>query len=101
MYKLDINTDYTTTAFKVECEIIKAGSGFSINYKLSDDSTTNQFSLYSGNQYHYQWLDQFIGQTVTLEVAACNWNSKGYYTGCVLSVTTSDGTKTINTYNFK
>ena len=101
MHKLDINTDYTTTAFKVECEIIKAGSGFSINYKLSDDSTTNQFSLYSGNQYHYQWLDQFIGQTVTLEVAACNWNSKGYYTGCVLSVTTSDGTKTINTYNFK
>ena len=34
-----------------------------------------------------------------IELAMCNWNSKSYYTGCVISVT-KDGVKTNNTLNF-
>ena len=36
-----------------------------------------------------------------LEIALCNWNNKTYYTGCVLAVINEDGTKTVNTLNFK
>lgn len=35
-----------------------------------------------------------------MEIAACNWNSKDYYTGCVLSVIDWDGTKVYNTLYF-
>ena len=37
---------------------------------------------------------------MTVEVAACNWNSKDYYTGCALAVRNADGTKILNTLNF-
>ena len=36
---------------------------------------------------------------ITIEVAACNWNDKNYYTGCVLAVITEDG-KILNELNF-
>ena len=39
------------------------------------------------------------GQTVTVELALCNYNGSAYK-GCVLSVTDSEGNKTMNTYNF-
>ena len=40
------------------------------------------------------------GQEITIELALCNWNSKTYYAGCVISVITEDG-KIINTLNFE
>lgn len=52
--------------------------------------------LYCSNAAQYGWLDEFVDQTVTIEMALCNWNGKTYYTGCVLSVTVN-GVKTMNT----
>ena len=52
--------------------------------------------LYCSNAAQYGWLDEFENQTVTIEMALCNWNGKTYYTGCVLSVT-ANGVKTMNT----
>lgn len=52
--------------------------------------------LYCSNAAQYEWLDEFENQTVTIEMALCNWNGKTYYTGCVLSVT-ANGVKTMNT----
>ena len=59
----------------------------------------DKMDIYSGNDDQYAWLAQFVNQTVTVEVAACNWNNKTYWAGCVLSVITDDG-KVLNTLNF-
>ena len=37
---------------------------------------------------------------ITIEFAACNWNNKTYWAGCVLAVRLADGTKVVNTLNF-
>lgn len=34
------------------------------------------------------------------EVAACNWNGKNFYAGCILAVYTENG-KLINDVNFR
>ena len=39
------------------------------------------------------------GEEITVEIAACDWNSKGYK-GCILAIVLPDGTKIINTLNF-
>ena len=64
---------------------------------IKDTSVT--FSLYCSSADQYKFLKQYAGQQVTLELAMCNWNSKSYYTGCVISAT-KDGVKTNNTLNF-
>ena len=64
------------------------------------DIGTNSVRLYCSSANQYRWLQAFAGQEVTVEIAACNWNGKNYYTGCVLAVLNADGTKTLNTLNF-
>ena len=66
-----------------------------IKIKSGDVSVT----LYSSSAKQYDFLKQFAGQEVTLELAPCNWNNKTYYAGCVLAVRTDSG-KIINTLNF-
>lgn len=61
----------------------------------------NELLLYASNSSQYSWLKAYVGQTVTVELAPCNWNSKAVYRGCVLSVILEDGTKDYNNYNFK
>jgi hypothetical protein len=68
------------------------------NIFLSDGST--QIRLYCSSSSQYSWLKAYAGQEVTVEIAACNWNDKTYYVGCVLAVVHADGTKTLNTLNF-
>ena len=58
-----------------------------------------KFMLYAGGAGQYAWLENYVGQTLTIELAVCDWNAKGNK-GCVLSVTTADGTKVINNLNF-
>ena len=61
----------------------------------------NELLLYASNSSQYSWLKAYVGQTVTVELAPCNWNSKAVYRGCVLSVILEDGTKDYNNFNFK
>ena len=61
---------------------------------------STQVRLYCSSASQYNWLKAYDGQEVTVEIAACNWNSKNYYVGCVLAVVHADGTKTLNTLNF-
>jgi hypothetical protein len=74
------------------------GNAYYTNLLLSDGSTT--IRLYSSSANQYKWLQAYAGQEITMEIAPCNWNSKDYYTGCVLSVINADGSKTYNTLNF-
>lgn len=97
-YALDPNVDYTTTAFRLTATVTVEESKYYTNIYLTDGST--QVRLYCSSANQYNWLKAFAGQEVTVEVAACNWNDKNYYTGCVLAVLDAEGNKTINTLNF-
>lgn len=51
--------------------------------------------LYSTGQ-QYAWLEEFFADgetsaTLTVELALCEWNNKGFLRGCVLSVITDNG----------
>lgn len=98
-YSLNPLEDYSTSVFVMKAKVVVSGGGFSVNVKLSDG--TKEVTLYSGNKDQYAWLIDMAGQEITVEIAACNWNDKTYYRGCVLSVINADGTKTYNTLNFK
>ena len=99
-YVLDKSVDYSTTVFVFEATILSTNAGYSVNYSLKGNNADQAVNLYSGNAAQYAWLEQFVGQKVTVEVAACNWNNKSYWRGCVLSVITEDG-QVFNEYNFQ
>lgn len=96
-YNLSVNDQYSNTVFVLKATVLVEGNQFYTNIKLTDG--TNKVSLYCSSANQYEFLKQFDGQEITVEMAACNWNNKSYYTGCVLSVITEDG-KILNTLNF-
>ncbi len=95
IYALDPKVDYSTTVFVVKGKVSFPG-GYSAPAIVDGDTT---LSLYCSGAGQYSWLQQFADQEITLEIAACNWNDKKYYRGCILAVHTEDG-KVINTLNF-
>jgi hypothetical protein len=96
-YALDVTKDYSTTAFvfKVTVEVVE--TAYYTNIKIKDGNTS--ISLYCSSASQYEFLKQFNGKEITVEIAACNWNDKNFYAGCVLAVITEDG-KIINRLNF-
>ena len=99
-YNLDANVDYSTSVFVLEVTIVyyEAVNKTPAKYTLSDGTT--EVNLYCSGPDQYAFLSDFVDQTVTVEVAACNWNNKTYWRGCVLSVTDADGNTVYNTLNF-
>jgi hypothetical protein len=97
-YGLDVTVDYSTTVFVLKATVIEEGNAYSSSIKLTDG--TNKVTLYSSSAKQYGFLKEFVGQEVTVELAACNWNNKKFWAGCVLSVITEEG-KVINTLNFQ
>lgn len=100
LYALDAIEDYTAQVFVVEAVIDVAETAYSTNYSLISTDGATKLSLYSGKAAHYEWLKDYAGQTVSVELALCNWNGKTYYRGCVLSITV-DGQTIYNTFNFE
>ena len=98
VYDLDPMTDYTTTVFVLKATVTVEEAQYYTNIYLTDGNGT-QLRLYSSSAKQYNWLKAYAGQEITVEVAACNWNDKNYYTGCVLAVITNDG-KVCNELNF-
>ena len=101
IYGLDPLVDYSTTVYVVTAKVTVEESKYYTNIYITTEDGTTSLRLYSSSASQYNWLKAYAGQTVTVEVAACNWNDKDYYTGCVLAVVNADGTKTYNTLNFK
>ena len=97
VYGLDVSVDYSTTVYTLTATVTVEETAFYTNIYLTSGGTTLRLYCSSANQYGF--LKAFAGQEVTVEVAACNWNDKSYYTGCVLSVITDDG-KVYNELNF-
>ena len=95
---LDVNTDYTTSVFTVTATVEVVETAYYTNIKIVDGGKS--INLYCSSAAQYKWLQAYAGQTITMEIAPCNWSSKDTYPGCVLAVIHADGTKTINTLNF-
>ena len=98
-HNLDVTVDYSTTVFVVKATVNFQETAYYTNCNLTDASG-NKVTLYCSSGKQYSFLKQFAGQEVTLELAACNWNNKTFWAGCVLSVITEDG-KVINSLNFQ
>ena len=92
------SADETVSVYVVTGSISRVVGGYSTNTYVVDGD--NQFMLYAGGPAQYAWLDDYTGETVTIELAICDWNAKGLK-GCVLSITLADGTKLYNEYNFQ
>lgn len=80
----------TTTIYTITGTVEYVVGGYSKNYKLSDGTTT--VTLYGpGSDSDYAFLQDYLGQTVTLQFVVCNWNGRAYKIS-VLAVETDDGT---------
>ncbi len=97
-YNLDVTKDFSTSVYTMKATVVVEETANYTNIFLSDGTTKVRLYCSSANQYN--WLKAYAGQEVTVEIAACNWNNKSYYTGCVLAVVNADGSKTLNTLNF-
>lgn len=95
---LDVNTDYTTRVFTVTAKIEVVETAYYTNIKLVDGDVS--VNLYCASANQYKWLQEYAGQTITMELAPCNWSSKSSYPACVLAVILEDGSKVINELNF-
>ena len=98
-YNLDATVDYSTSVFTMKASVLVEETAYYTNIYLTDGST--KVMLYCSSAKQYNWLREFAGQEITVEIAACNWNNKSYWRGCVLAVVHEDGTKTLNTLNFQ
>ena len=99
-YALDKTVDYSTTVFVLDVIVERTSTPYYTNYKLNSTTSSTYISLYCSSASQYDALiQQFSGQTITIEVAACNWNEKTYWACCILAVRTDDG-KIYNTLNF-
>ena len=97
---LDVAKDYSTSVFTMEVKISVVEAQYYTNIYVTDATGEKKITLYCSSANQYSFLKKYNGQTVTVEIAACNWNDKSYYTGCVLSVTDSEGNTTYNELNF-
>ena len=97
-YALDASVDYSTTVFVIKATVVFNETAYYTNCNLVDADGT-KITLYCSSGKQYGFLKQFAGQEVTVEIAACNWNNKTFWAGCVLSVITEDG-KVVNSLNF-
>jgi hypothetical protein len=90
--------DYTTNVYIVKGSVKVVEAQYYSNIYVTDGTT--DWLLYTSSASQYNWLKTYAGQEVTIEIAPCDWNSKGYK-GCVLAITLSDGTKVVNNLNFQ
>ena len=98
-YNLDETVDFTTSVYTMKATVLVEEGKYNSNIYLTDGNTKVRLYCSSANQYKF--LKAYAGQEVTVEIVACNWNDKNYYTGCVLAVVHEDGSKTLNDSNFQ
>lgn len=89
--------DHSTDVYVFDVIIEFEEEMFYSKYNLADASGA-YMNIYSASGGQLRFLNQFVGQTVTVEFTVVNWNGKNY-SGSVLSVT-KDGVKYINNSNF-
>ncbi len=97
---LKVSEDHTTEVYRVTAKVELIEAQHYANISLLDGD--NKLTLYCSNaNTQYAFLKAYNGQTVTVDVAICNWNTKSFYAGCVLAVYNADGTVVYNELNFQ
>ena len=99
IYNLDATESHSGEVYIVKATVEVIETPYYTNIQLVDGDT--KLGLYCSSAKQYGWLKEYAGKEITLEVAACNWNDKTAYKGCVLAVVNEDGTKVLNTFNFQ
>ena len=94
------SAEATTNVYVTTAKIYVNETQYSVTIQLQDpDGSSIYVLLYSGGKDQYNWLKGYAGETITVELALCDWNAKGLK-GCVLAVVNDDGSKVYNTLNF-
>lgn len=97
---LSVTESHSTEVYVVKAVVEVVETAYYTNLKITYNGV--ELPLYCSGAAQYSWLKQYAGQEITIEVAPCNWNDKqDNYRGCVLAVVLEDGTKVLNTLNFK
>ena len=97
---LSVEESHSTEVYVVKCVVEVVEAAYYTNLKITYNGV--ELQLYCSGAAQYNWLKAYAGQEITIEVAPCNWNDKkDNYRGCVLAVVLEDGTKVLNTLNFK
>ena len=95
---LDVTESHSTEVYVVKATVEVVETPYYTNLKITHNGV--ELNLYCSGAAQYNWLKQFAGQEITVEIAPCNWNDKTFYAGCVLSVILEDGSKIYNELNF-
>ena len=100
LYALEVGTDYSTNVYVLDVKIKVETSTYSSNIYLTNADGSVKLSLYCSSAKQYSFLEPYDGQTITVEIAPCNWNKKTFYKYCVISYTV-DGVTYLNDLNFQ
>ena len=96
----DINEDHTTEVYVMDIVATFYDAGFYTSLTVKDTNGT-ELKLYMSGAGQYSWMSDYYGQTITVELAPCNWNDKtDQYRVCILAIILEDGTKIYNTSNW-
>ena len=98
-YNLDELVDYSTTVFTLRGTVRFIKSGYSTQVKVESPDGQVMITIYCSGSGQYSWLQDYVDKEVTLEIAACNWNGKSFYAGCIIAVIDGE-TKVFNDLNF-
>ena len=99
MYGLNVNEDHSTEVYVVEAIVKFNKTAYYTSVSVTSLDGSVSLNLYSSSSSQYSFLEEFADKVVTLEIAACNWNSKTYYAACVVSAT-FEGKTVVNSLNF-
>ena len=91
-----VTEDYTTNVYKITVTVVQTGNGYYTGVAVNANGAS--MTVYCSSSGQYEWLMAYVGQEVTLEVALCNWNCKGYKIAVLAAYV--DGVKICNNLNF-
>ena len=97
---LSVTESHSTEVYVVKVKVEFIETPHYTSLKITHNGV--ELPLYCSGANQYKWLKDYAGQEITVEIAPCNWNDKkDNYRGCILAVVNEDGTKVLNTLNFK
>ena len=94
-----VTGEHTHHVYVFDAKIHLVEQTYFSNYYLQNADGSVEFLLYASSGSQYSWLKEYVGKTITVEVAMCDWNNRGYR-ACVLAIVV-DGVTIVNDLNFR
>lgn len=98
IYDLKATEQHSNEIYVITATLEFIESTYSSQLKVASGST--KLNAYCSGASQYSWLNAFAGKECELVVAICNWNSKNYYTVCILAAT-YNGETIYNNFNLE